>query len=712
MGKRVVLVLTMVLATAQVLWGARPEESMGSMRTLSGQGYVTSLRSSAGNAGIATGVPSKDGQKSTMSASGNKSFQEFVGRTGKGWSVRWNMVTGTPRLITGRALALPGVTTLTAENIEQCSLDFVTANAELLGAKPAQLRLAGAAKAGGRWYVSFQQVHKDVPVLGGRVTMSFTKDDRLIMFGSDVYPDVVTETEPNVGRKEAELVAREDCRETAGNDRVSEVQLCIVPVRGVKCVRYMLCWKLDIFQPLVHKKWEYLVDAMSGKIVSKRNVLVYENVTGSAQGEYKPEFAGDAVQVGAFEHETIRVRGPEIVIASWNFDTDPGWSTEGGWAFGIPTGGGTSCSGPTSGYTGSNVYGYNLDGDYENNMPAYYLTGGPIDCSGHEDVGLKFVRWLGVESSYFDNASIEVSNDGANWTNVWSNPTASICDGQWVTVSYDISEVAGTQPAVYIRWVMGPTDISVIYPGWNIDDVEVVSYAGGINTTETQVDGSYTIVPPWEPCTATSELAGLYCDINYECAPDARFEQENVYPGDVVDFTWDGTLYNEIVESSVYWHTNYIHDYYISMDPSLSEPSGSFPSGMDYPMPVTVQSGCQYGYCNAYWDGTGMTFGAGDGWSCDDFGLYSEIVYHEYTHGVTERIYDGSSLLAIRRAFAHWTILIGGKRIGTTRYTPTVKCSAVVFGMRDRWSAALWMNWCTLPDTPTHRPLKNTFWLL
>ena len=588
-------------------------------------------------------LPNMGGEKSAT-ASGSRLFQEFIGRTGKGWSVRWNLVTGTPRLITGRALALPGVTTLTAENIEQCSLDFVTANAELLQAKPAQLRLAGAAKAGGRWYVSFQQVHKDVPVLGGRVTMSFTKDDRLIMFGSDVYPDVVAETEPTVGRKEAERVARQDCRETAGNDRVSEVQLCIVPVRRVKRVQYLLCWKLDIFQPLVHKKWEYLVDAMSGKIVSKRNVLVYENVTGSAQGEYKPEFAGDAVQVGAFAHGTIGARGAETVIASWNFDTDPDWSTEGGWAFGIPTGSGTSCSGPTSGYTGSNVYGYNLDGDYENNMPAYYLTTGLIDCSGHEDVQLKFVRWLSVESSYYDNASIEVSNNGTNWTSVWSNPTSSICDGQWVTVSYDISEVAAMQPAVYIRWVMGPTDSSVIYPGWNIDDVEMVSYTGGINTTETQADGSYSIVPPWAPCTVTSELAGLYCDINYECGQDARFEQENVYPGDVVDFTWDGTSYNEIVESSVYWHANYIHDYYIGMDPSLSESSGSFPLGMDYPMPVTVQAGCQYGYCNAYWDGTGMTFGAGDGWFCDDFGLYSEVVYHEYTHGVTSRIYDGSYL--------------------------------------------------------------------
>jgi hypothetical protein len=34
--------------------------------------------------------------------------------------------------------------------------------------------------------------------------------------------------------------------------------------------------------------------------------------------------------------------------------------------------------------------------------------------------------------------------------------------------------VADDQPTVYIRWTMGPTDGSVTYPGWNIDDVSLL----------------------------------------------------------------------------------------------------------------------------------------------------------------------------------------------------------------------------------------------
>lgn len=641
---RVVLLLAIVMAIAGPTWAIRPEGPLTSLHSLHDRGIVVSPPGAGGYVGIYDPLPGKAGDR-IAALDRNKALQEFVARTGQDWLVRWNPITGTPHLVTGRPLALAGVQKLTSENIKAACLDFVAAEADLLKVRPGQLRLTNKVKAGGRWYVGFGQVHNGVPVLGGQLRMSFTRDDRLIMFGSDVYPDVAVETKPKIDRKEAMRLARADCQETADDDRISDVQLCILPLRRPVDFDYLLCWKLYVFQPTVHKKWEYLVDAANGRILSKRNVLVYQNITGTAQGEYKPEFASDPTEVDTFPHEDISAWGLEAVIASWNFDSDPCWTTEGQWAFGTPTGGGGflgSCIDPNSGYTGSNVYGYNLEGNYTNNMPACYLTTEPINCSGYENVYLKFMRWLGVEYGLFDNASIEVSNDGITWTTVWANGEEEfICDGAWVRVCYDISAVADMQPMVYIRWAMGPTDGSVTFAGWNIDDVEVVSIQGGISTTQTKADGSYSVVPPWNPSTITSVLEGLYCEIQYYCGDDAIFEQSEVHPNDVVDFTWDSNWYNEIVESSVYWNVNYVHDYYIAMDPSLSDSSIHFPSGLDYPMPVTVQLGCPYAYCNAYWDGEGLAFGAGDGLFCSDFGLYAEVVYHEYTHAVTSKIYDG-----------------------------------------------------------------------
>jgi hypothetical protein len=68
---------------------------------------------------------------------------------------------------------------------------------------------------------------------------------------------------------------------------------------------------------------------------------------------------------------------------TWSLDTDPGWSTEGDWAFGKPTGDGGEYGGadPTSGYTGDNVYGYNLLP--EQPLVALRTLGGAPDQQGH-----------------------------------------------------------------------------------------------------------------------------------------------------------------------------------------------------------------------------------------------------------------------------------------------------------------------------------------
>jgi len=168
------------------------------------------------------------------------------------------------------------------------------------------------------------------------------------------------------------------------------------------------------------------------------------------------------------------------VIHSFPLDADPGWDISGQWAFGTPTGGGGSSGvpDPTTGFTGGSVYGYNLNGDYPDDMPSTeYLTTTALDCTGVTNTRLLFRRWLGVESATFDHANIQVSNNGSTWTPVWDHSGGSMSDGTWALASFDISSVADEQPTVYIRWGMGTTDGSVIYCGWNIDDVEIMGVA-------------------------------------------------------------------------------------------------------------------------------------------------------------------------------------------------------------------------------------------
>jgi hypothetical protein len=114
----------------------------------------------------------------------------------------------------------------------------------------------------------------------------------------------------------------------------------------------------------------------------------------------------------------------EEEVYSFPLDTDPGWTVEGDWAFGVPAGQGGQSGGPdpSSGYTGDNVFGYNLEGDYPNGMSrTQWLTTTALDFTGYQGVRLNFYRWLGVEDSRYDHAWIEVSNDGVNWNLVFHN---------------------------------------------------------------------------------------------------------------------------------------------------------------------------------------------------------------------------------------------------------------------------------------------------
>ncbi|UCD75714.1 MAG: hypothetical protein JSV91_02130 [Phycisphaerales bacterium] len=174
---------------------------------------------------------------------------------------------------------------------------------------------------------------------------------------------------------------------------------------------------------------------------------------------------------------TLEVGVPAPVIV-FDLNTDPGWATEGQWAFGQPAGQGGSSWGypdPTGGYTGDNVFGYNLNGDYTTSVgPPYYLTTNAIDCSNLTQVELHFYRWLNSDYQPYVYQTIDVSNDGVNWTGIWDNGSNEIAENSWSPHEYDLSDLADNQPTVYIRWGhQVASNGAWAYSGWNIDDIAI-----------------------------------------------------------------------------------------------------------------------------------------------------------------------------------------------------------------------------------------------
>ncbi len=265
----------------------------------------------------------------------------------------------------------------------------------------------------------------------------------------------------------------------------------------------------SVLTPGVPKTFQVLVEGSSGGVPEAGTGMLYHHVEGSMpQATPMTDLGGGLYEatippqncsrpvvdfwVTAIERNTGEViSDPDpadpytavvatSVISAFegDFETDQGWSVSGGlWARGTPTGGGGQYGNPdpSAAHSGSNIYGYNLNGDYENSMPERHLTSPVIDCSGLFNVQLKFWRWLGVEQPLYDHAYIRVSNDGSFWSTIWENG-AEVTDNEWTELTYDISDYADNQSTVYVRFTMGTTDGAWQYCGWNIDDLNVTGY--------------------------------------------------------------------------------------------------------------------------------------------------------------------------------------------------------------------------------------------
>jgi hypothetical protein len=211
------------------------------------------------------------------------------------------------------------------------------------------------------------------------------------------------------------------------------------------------------------------------ELVGGGNLVVYQPPCGIALDDSFTYSVRDLTAGSNVATVSLSVTGgPPQQVSMFPLDSDPGWSTEGDWAFGVPTGGGSFFGDPTAGHTGAHVFGYNLNGDYPPDMTTtMYLVSEPLDCSNLSNTELRFWRHLGVDGNAADQATLDVSADGINWTQVWANPATAISDRNWRQFSYDIASVADGASTAYLRWGMGPTDSTTEYPGWNIDDVEI-----------------------------------------------------------------------------------------------------------------------------------------------------------------------------------------------------------------------------------------------
>lgn len=175
--------------------------------------------------------------------------------------------------------------------------------------------------------------------------------------------------------------------------------------------------------------------------------------------------------------------GDVEVLYCTDFASDPtaeGWTADGDWEWGTPAGLGGD---PDAAYSGSSAFGQDLTNDGTYLADSTATAASPlIDTQGYDVVRLQYRRWLNVEDSGCDVATI-YANDQIAWQNASQNP-GQVCDGQgdlqhedreWRFQDVDLSSyVQGGQVQVKFDVVSDP---GLQFGGWNIDDFCVVGFS-------------------------------------------------------------------------------------------------------------------------------------------------------------------------------------------------------------------------------------------
>lgn len=149
----------------------------------------------------------------------------------------------------------------------------------------------------------------------------------------------------------------------------------------------------------------------------------------------------------------------------------------------------------------------------------------------------------------------------------------------------------------------------------------------GQGTTNSDVDGNWSIGAGSGSATVTSRFYGPYCDVNRSSGgSDASFT--GTADGGT-PFTIDWTDANSRQdERDVFEGVSDVHDFISTFDPTFGYINQR----------MTARVGVS-GTCNAFWNGTINFYNAGGG--CANSGEIQGVVHHEFGHGVQNAIIGG-----------------------------------------------------------------------
>ena len=241
--------------------------------------------------------------------------EKFNNQTNKSWHYKWNE-NGTAHRIYGNFISK----NFNAQNSNESELNarnFIEENNYLFNVNNDDLELWVNDMKGNIRYLIFNQTYQGIPVWDARIDFRYRLNGDLVLLGNDAYSDISISTKPAITMLDATEIAKDhvNYKELKGDYIIEESEQFIWVNKGNNFT-FHLVWLVELYvneiNPNKHElpvhRWKVFVDANTGEILNKIDLVQTAIVSGIIEGGVKDEPYGLEFN-RPLEHVEVQISG-------------------------------------------------------------------------------------------------------------------------------------------------------------------------------------------------------------------------------------------------------------------------------------------------------------------------------------------------------------------------------------------------------------------
>ena len=265
-----------------------------------------------------------------------RAWEHFQQKHGARWHVRWSdraQIGQTPTRANTRKAPTSVFGALTrpyAGPPEQAARDFLSEHYTLFQMPKtlSDLEVMNEIRLRGVTHVRFQQTYQGLPVYEGAYLVHVRDDGRIDMANGNYYTDIDAPTTSSISESSARRIATDDLGGNVELDEGAETESELVIYPKNDGDTFLLTWKVLV--PAVEPDpghWQYFVDAISGEIVERQNLVT--TIAHFTSVQKRKATVEDAVSSPGFStgasHATVpfAVTGNGTIIPDYPAATSP-----------------------------------------------------------------------------------------------------------------------------------------------------------------------------------------------------------------------------------------------------------------------------------------------------------------------------------------------------------------------------------------------------